>query len=189
MKKILLILMVILLCSCSKENKVNYTYNMQSEKVDMSAYSGVSSTNHNFRLIVPSELYKCIDNKSSGVFYLGRNNCACCQKVCRYLSQVANELDVTVYYIDVFNQKEPLTDKANQDRMYEYLYDILGIDDNGEKVLLTPQVFSIVNGEFFDSLICYDGIEMDSSPTKNQIEVLKQRYRDIMKPFSSSKSS
>ena len=189
MKKMLLIILMLLLCSCAKQNGVNYTYDIQSDRVDMSAYSGVSSTNHNFKLIVPSELYKCIENKSSGIFYLGRNNCGCCQKVCKYINEVAKELNVTVYYIDVFNEDEPLTVKANQDRLYEYMLDILGVDENGEKVLLTPQVFSVVNGEFYDSLICYDGIEMDSVPTSQQIEVLKNKYRNIMKPFSSSKSS
>ena len=189
MKKILILFLVLLIFGCSNNNnKPNYPYEIQSEKVDMSAYNGVTSTNHNFRLIVPSELYKCIDNKSSGIFYLGRNNCNCCQTVCSYLNEVAQELDVTVYYIDVFNEKEPLTIKENQDQLYEYLYDILGLGEDGEKVLLTPHVFSVVNGEFYDSLICHDGMQMDAIPTSQQIEVLKNKYRNIMKPFINKSS-
>ena len=188
MKKLLILLIVFVLFGCSNADKVEYTYEIQSEKVDMSAYKGVNSTNHQFRLITPSELFNCIDNKSSGVFYLGRDNCGCCQKICRYLNETASELGVTIYYIDVFNEKEPLTIKANQDKLYEYMNEILGIDDSGEKVLLTPHVFSVVNGKFYDSLICYDGLELDTNPSDQQIKLLKDKYRNIMKPFINKSS-
>ena len=184
MKKFIGVLLVLLcLCGCnSKPEEVQYTYDIKSSSVDMSAYEGVSSTNHNFRLITPTEFFNAYDAKSSGIFYLGRDNCACCQKVCRYLSETAKEMNVTVYYIDVYNKEEPLTDPDLQDKLYEYMYPILG-SDNGEKALLTPEVFSLINGKYGGSQICYDNYELDYNPTNEQIEKFKDSYRKIFKPF------
>ncbi|MBR4461838.1 MAG: glutaredoxin family protein [Erysipelotrichaceae bacterium] len=185
MKKILIILLF-LLCACSKQLPVpEYPYEMESFKVDMSNYKGVSSTEHNFRLIHVSELFKCIDSKSSGIFYLGRENCHCCQQVIHYLNEAAEELGVTIYYINAYDEVEPLSDKERYDQLYEYLYDILGENDDGEKVLLTPHVFSIVNGEFYASQICYDDMEFSDEPTQGQIRKLENVYKDIMMPFVS----
>ena len=64
--------------------------------------------------------------------------------------------------------------------MKEYLYEILGEGEDGEKTLLTPHVFSIVNGEFYGSQICFDDYSIDSD---EQIEKFKDSYRNIMKPF------
>ena len=189
MKKILIMIFVLLMftsCGGNNEGDVKYTYDIQAERVDMSGYKGVSSTNHNFMSTTVSEMCKAIDAKSSAIFYLGRDNCGCCQTVCRYIDEVARELDVTVYYLDVYNEKEPLTDSINQDKLYEYLDEILA-EENGEKVLLTPQVFSIVNGKFHGSQICYDGIDFSNDPTDKQIETLKNIYRSIMEPFASNK--
>ncbi len=189
MKKLIFFLMIcLLLASCGKkeEEKIvpEYPYEIKSEKVDMSAYDGVSSTDHNFRIIRLSELFNTIDMKSSGVFYLGRTNCGCCQDVCRYLNEVAREMGVTVYYIDVYDEKEPLTEKEAQDKLFDYLYEILGSDEEGEKLLLTPHVFSVVNGEFYGSQICFDGYDIDDHSSRKEIEEFKDSYRRIMEPFA-----
>ncbi len=185
MKKLLLcFLLLLVLCGCKGKQEIptpEYPYQIVSDKVDMSGYEGVSSTDHKFRLIKVQELFNTIDLRSSGVFYLGRHNCNCCQKVSRYLNEVAKELDVTVYYIDVYNPDEPLTEKELQDKLYEYLYEILGTDENGSKTLLTPQVFSIVNGEFYGSQICFDNYSLDNEA---KIEQFKDSYRSLMKPFA-----
>ena len=188
MKKLVCLLCVLMLCSCSgTKDTPQYTYDIVSDKVDMSAYPGVSSTNHNFRLVGISQMFNVIDNKSSAIFYLGRSNCNCCQKVCRYINEVAQELDVTVYYIDAYNEAEPLTQEI-MDRMKEYLSDILSENEDGEKVLLTPHVFTVINGKPRMGQICYDDLDFDYEPTQAQIDTLKDVYRNIMKPFSTNKS-
>ncbi len=188
MKKIFIILcLVLFLVSCTKKQdskqEIKYTYEITSKSVDMSGYEGVNSVKHNFRLITPTELFNVIDHKSSGVFYIGRTNCGCCQRVCRYLNEVAMELGVTVYYIDVYNEEEPMTGTEIQDKAKEYLYPILG-EENGEKTLLTPQVFSLINGEFAGSQICFDNYVLDPSPSDDQIERFKDAYRAILSPFA-----
>lgn len=187
-KIIALLFCFLFLVSCSKEKesvRPEYTYEIISENIDMSAYEGVSSTDHCFRIITVSELFNTIDNKSSGVFFLGRANCGCCQRVCRYINETAKEMGVTVYYIDVYNKNEPLNEKELQDKLFDYLYKILGKDENGNKTLLTPHFFSVVNGEFYKDLICFDGLKLDPEPTAEQVEKLENVYREIMKPFAS----
>lgn len=190
MKKIFIILCAVLVlfsCSRKEDNKqeIKYTYEIKSKSVDMSGYEGVNSVKHNFRLITPTELFNVIDNRSSGVFYLGRTNCGCCQRVCRYLNEVALELGVTVYYVDVYNEEEAMTDPSIQEKAKEYLEPILG-EENGEKTLLTPQVFSLINGEFGGSQICFDNYVLDPTPSEDQIEKFKDSYRAILSPFAES---
>jgi len=188
MKKLLIVfLLLIALCGCGPKEEVpdvNYTYEIVSDKVDMSGYAGVSSTDHPFRIIKCQELFNTIDKESSGIFYLGRDNCNCCQKVCRYLSEVGKELGVTIYYIDVYNTDDTLTEKETQDKLFNYMYEILGHDDEGNKALLTPQVFSVVNGKFYGSQICFDNYKLDDVPSTSQVEKFKDSYRKIMKPFT-----
>ena len=187
MRKILILLSILLLVSCSNNsdsNKVEYPYQIVSEDVDMSSYEGVSSTNHNFRSIVVDELFNTIDNKSSGIFYLGRSNCGCCQRVTRYMSQAASQAGVTIYYIDVYNEKQPLTEKPIQDKLLKYMYEIANTDENNEKVLLTPHVFSVVNGQFYGSQICYDNLELDPNPSDKQVKELIDTYLKIFEPFT-----
>ena len=74
-KKVFIILLVLLTCASCK--KVDYTYDISYIDVDMSEYEGMNSTQHMFRAVTVQELFNCIDNKSSGVFYLGRTNCGC----------------------------------------------------------------------------------------------------------------
>ena len=184
MKKCLLILlMLITLVSCNSSAKPEYPYTINSKNVDMSGYKGVNSTNHNFKGIVVDELFNVIDNKSSGIFLLGRSNCPCCQTVTRYMNEVAKELGVTIYYMDVYDEDEPITDQATQEKLKEYMWDILSKDEEGNKTLYTPQLFSVINGKFVASQVCYDDIDFSDPPSDKQIENIKKAYRKIMEPF------
>ena len=59
-------------------------------------------------------------------------------------------MGVTVYYMDCYDQSDPLLD--NLDEFISVLSPILDERD-GEKVVLTPEVFQLINGEFGDYLI------------------------------------
>ena len=83
-------------------------------------------------------------------------------------------------YVDI-----DITAEELQDKLFDYLYKILGKDENGNKTLLTPHFFSVVNGDFYKDLICFDGLKLDPEPTAEQVEKLENVYREIMKPFAS----
>lgn len=190
MKKLLTSLLILLcLVGCTKsneeDNEINYTYDIVSKSVDMSEYDGVNSTQHNFRGIVVTEFLNCVDNESSGVFYLGRTNCGCCQTCISYLDKVAKELGVTIYYMDVYDEEMPITDKEVMDKLRTYMESILVENEEGEKELQTPTVFSVINGQLVDSLICLGSMNFDNPPTEYQEKKLMNRYREILKPFSS----
>lgn len=184
MRKIaVLIVTLLVLVSCGKKTDVNYTYEIKSRPVDMSGYDDLNSTEHAFKAITVQELFNCIDNKSSGIFYLGRTNCGCCQTCISYLNQAAMESNVTIYYMDVYDEQMPITNKDIADQLKLYLFDILFINDKGERELQTPTVFNVVNGEIKDSIICLDKFAWDDPPTKAQEYQLLNKYKEIFKPF------
>ena len=188
MKKVLSVLLVLLLCtSCGKDDdgEINQSYNIVSKDVDMSGYEGVNSTNHNFRGVTVQELFNCIDEKSSAVFYLGRTNCACCQTCLKYLDRVSRNLNVTIYYIDVYDKDMPLTSTELCDKLKEYIYDILEENEEGEKELQTPTVFSVINGELKkeNSIVCLSNYYWDTPPTEKQENRIMNKYEAILKPF------
>lgn len=184
MKKILLVLLLLICCGCSKSQEINYTYDIVSKDVDMSGYEGVSSTQHMFKGITVDQLFNCIDNKSSGIFYLGRTNCGCCQTCCKYLNDAAARLNVNVYYIDVYDKDMPLDTTEICDKLKSYIYDILDTVD-GKKELQTPTVFTVINGEFADHMICMNNQEWSTPPTEKEINKLTDRYIEMLKPFAS----
>lgn len=191
-KVIVLFLSMFLLFGCSENtSSIDYTYDIVSKDVDMSGYDGVNSTQHAFKAITVDQLFNCFDMKSSAIFYLGRTSCACCQTCVQYLNKAALELGVTVYYIDVYNPDMPLVStegscpecKDRTDKLREYLYEILAENENGEKELQTPTVFSVVNGEIKDNIICLGNYQWDNPPTEAQKEKIINRYKQILKPF------
>lgn len=194
MKKFLTVVMLLLfLCSCKKDKPEEteipeYTFEIQSEKVDMSGYEGVTSTKHNFRLIKLSEVFRTIDEGSSGVFFLGRTNCGCCQEVTRILNEAAIESDVTIYYIDPYDEDFNLvSDTEVRERTLNYLYDILGENEEGSKDLMTPHVFTVINGHFGDSQVCFDYMKVDNFDPDKKAEALKSRYLEMLEPFKNQK--
>ena len=181
-KKIFIILLLLLTCvSCEK---IDYTYDISYIDVDMSEYEGMNSTQHMFRAVTVQELFNCIDNKSSGVFYLGRINCGCCQICVKYLNQAATDLGVYVNYIDVYDERMPITTQELMDELKLYLFDILEVDEEGKRELQTPTVFSVINGEIVDHMICLDGNKFDEPPTKLQETILVSKYKSLLKPFA-----
>ena len=185
MKKIIVIFLFLIICfGCSNSVDVKYPYTIQSKNVDMSMYDGVTSTEHMFKSVTVQELFNTIDKKSSGVFYLGRDNCSCCQTCIQYLNEAAMDLGVTVYYINAYDEEMPVaSDSETYNKLFEYLYDILDTVD-GEKQLQTPTIFSVINGEIVDHLICLGDFAWDTPPTKLQTLRLVNKYKSILEPFS-----
>ena len=189
-KSLIILLMLLFLCSCKKEKEIEvpeYTFEIQSERIDMSGYDGVTSTKHNFRLVKLSEVFRTFDENSSGVFFLGRTNCGCCQEVAKILNEAAMEYGVTVYYIDPYDEEFDLvSDLEMRQKTMEYLYDVLDENEEGEKDLMTPHFFTVINGHFGDSQVCYDHMKVDNSDPEGKAAKLKERYLEMLKPFKIS---
>lgn len=192
-KKIVAIFLVLLaLTSCGKKSDVNYTYDIKSYDIDMSKYDGVNSTDHMFRRVTIDQLFNCIDELSSGIFYLGRINCGCCQTTVEYMNEAAKLCNTYIYYIDVYDSDMPLVISGEDceecversDKLKKYLVSILDTDDEGVKILQTPTVFTVINGEIKDSLICVNGLDWDTPPSEKQIKNLVDVYTEMFKPFS-----
>lgn len=170
MKKIILVLFI-LLVACSKGTTINYT-EITSNTVDMSTYQDMKSLDHQFREITTPELIKVFDEKGSGAFYLGSASCSFCQETVRYMNEAAKNLDIVVYYVDVYSETEPFMDYY--DNIYQKLYPVLEERD-GEKVILTPHYFTLINGEFASS--CVGGLQ--DSPEETVIY-----FEELLKPLA-----
>lgn len=53
-----------------------------------------------FNKILSKEADKLLSNKDLAVIYIGRETCPYCRKFAKKLSEVANEISTTIYYVD-----------------------------------------------------------------------------------------
>ena len=178
MKKILMLLCVLfVICGCSA--KPDLSYEVNSYPVDMSGYDGVTSVGHNFVGVEVDEVFRAIQEKGSAVFYLGFKGCEHCQKAVKHLNKVAQELGVTVCYIDAKSETHPVTNE-DLDDLTIALYDVLNRDEYGEKALYTPHVFSIINGKIAGSYISMKETGDEAKDGEN----IEKIYRKILEPFA-----
>ena len=160
-------------------------FKVDTFNVDMSGYAGIKAVNHHFLGTTVSELKRTIDEKGSGIFYVGYVGCSWCQDCLRYLEEVAEELDVKIYYIDAYSEAYPVVyDKETFALLKEILDPLLKTDEDGEKVVFTPHVFTVINGQFDGSQISVPEDWEFGNPTQSQIDGLKAIYRKILEPFS-----
>lgn len=180
MKKILmasLLLLAVIMAACgNKEIAIEpNSVTISTKPVDMSVYKGMSSTKHQFLEVDLYEAYRFIDEGGTGVFYLGYAKCPSCQEAVQHLNAVAEELEVNVYYINIDKEEYQI---ASNNEAYEEavakLSPILGKNNQGERSILTPDVFQVVNGRFGDYHV---GLAKD-------IETLKKDYYRLLLPFA-----
>lgn len=180
MKRLITILIsVFILCSCGNKPKDN-GFKIVYEDYDMSIYKGVPKESC-FKKIKITEIDRCIKEKGSGIFYLGYEDCHFCQSMVWLMNEVGQELGVTIYYIDAFDKDEYFFDY--EDMYIEDLYDTLKEED-GEKIVMTPHVFTIINGVVKESQISATFWDVED-PTEEQIDALKSRYKKMFNPFVS----
>lgn len=180
MKKIIFLIVCLLSLSACQTKIIDNEFEIKTEDVDMTYYFGVQKDNC-FKKVKITEMDRCLKEGGSGIFYLGYIDCNFCQSMVRYLNDVALELGVTVYYIDVYDKDESYFDYSE---MYiEDLYDYLEEED-GEKVVYTPHVFTIVNGKIDKSQVSFKDWDINL-PSEEQIQKLKDTYKKMFKPFVS----
>lgn len=183
MKKLLLILSLLLcLCGCEKKPDYSKPYDLFTYSADMVGYNGLESNDHNFLGTTVSELKRLIEEKGYGVFVLSSTFCPHCKIAMQYLNEVSKELNVKVFYLDGTSKEYPIVDSEDYDVLFNLLYDILEEGAEG-KDIQTPHVFSLIDGKFVESQVGTTWQGLDYS--EKDIENLKERYREILKPFSS----
>lgn len=184
MKKIItVIITLLLLCGCrtNKTEEIS-VFSINSYKIDMSAYSGLSYNNHQFLGTTVKELERCIELKGSCAFVLTRNNCEGCNLLLKYLNEAAKELDVIVYVIDGSSKKYPIIDTDDYD-LLDSLLKPIEEELDGEITLQTPHFFTVINGEFKDSKV--GGTFKDSdNPTDKELNNMYKYYKNALKVFS-----
>ncbi|MBR5207412.1 MAG: conjugal transfer protein TraF, partial [Erysipelotrichaceae bacterium] len=111
--------------------------------VDMTEYQGFTDENHIFRRTTMKESFRLVDEGATGILYFGYNTCPYCLKVVPILNDLAKKYGQMVYYIDVFNEQDTISD-ADIERYLDVYVDFLEKED-GEPVFYVPQVFVIVN--------------------------------------------
>lgn len=184
MKKLLSILLIFLLLVGCSDEKVSLSdgYQPVTYTIDMSGYEGMSAYDHAFKGTTVSELQRLIDNKGNGIFVLSRTGCEHCQEAIQYLNEVLEENDLFIYYIDCESTLYPIIDTPNYDTLYNILYDYLNEGDTGEKVIRTPHVFTIVNGEIKDSKIGTTWTVEDYD--ESDVEELENLYSKMFNNFT-----
>ena len=150
MKKLILVLsLLLMMTSCGKA--ANYI-EINSQDVDMSLYRKMESTNHHFKLIDPSEISRVIDEEGSAIFYIGNSYCPTCNKMVYLMEEAAKKSEKTIYYFDTitsgYKEEDPVIVELIDD-----LKDVLYTDERGNKVLNTPHVLVVKNGEIIASAI------------------------------------
>ena len=179
---LLLTLAVLFLFSCSYAGKQNsdlsYTVSeIDSYKVDMSAYKGMSSTDHCFLRISPEGLIELIEEKGSAVFYIGYKQCPNCQEAVKLINTAAKESGIIVYYIDCYDENDPLSPYVEE--YEEILYPVLPEKD-GERNIQVPLVFAVREGVLSES---YCGLISSYDGSQKADQKMIGIYKDIMKNF------
>ena len=183
MKKLLLICAMLMMCltGCGEEktqDPVKITA-VETFNVDMSHYKNMSSVNHHFKGITPDTFFNLVRTNGNAIIYTGYDSCPVCNEAVWVMEEVAAELDLTIYYIDCYHALYPLIDYIGE---YMQVTDPILDSKNGEKVVLTPHVFTIQNGEFKDSWI---GIDMlDPSSNEDDHKIVYDKYKKIMQNFN-----
>lgn len=182
MKKFFIILLTVLcLFGCSKKPDKSIPFELETYACDMSGYEGMDARKHMFVGTTVKELERTVLEEGYGVFVLSRTGCNHCQMVMRYLNEVAEELDVKIYYIDATSEEYPIVGTDNYELLFDLLYSTLNTGKDGKEIQ-TPEVFTIVEGKITSYKIgtTWKGSEYDD----NDINELKALYRKMLTPFA-----
>lgn len=187
MKKLFsLFCILVLLVGCASDTTIkpdlDSDFTIETYQADMSGYQNLKSSGHMFKGTTVSELKRTIDEKGYGVFVLSRVGCSHCQLAMQYLNAVAEELGVYIYYIDAESEIYPILGTDDYDVLQNALLETLDEDEDGEKILQTPEVFTIVDGQITSYQIGTTWTGSDY--TDSDVEKLKEVYRKMITPFA-----
>lgn len=166
-------------CSQKDNTPVHYLDDLKMVDVDMSGYQGFNVAEHQFKRVTLKEANRIYKEGGSGILYYGYTSCTWCTQAVPVMNEVAKELGLTIYYVDMG------TDDGNTEESYnefiDLVKDFLKTDDDGEPALFVPQVFVVKNGKIVgDHLSTVDSYSpSQGNMTDSQKKELKGIYKKI----------
>ncbi len=192
MKKIVLAFVALMtLVSCGKSQSadteeietvtITNSVELNTTDTDMSGYKWLYDSEPAFVEMTLEESVRIFKEGGSGIVYYGYAGCPWCERAVPILNDVAKELGVTVYYINVHAQ----TTMEAYNELLTYITPILETDSNGEPEFKVPEVIAVKNGEITDHhLALVDGFKIESDESQmsdTQNEELKNIYINLIK--------
>ncbi len=193
MKKFLATAMLLsILTGCTKDTTaeesviepvtITNTVALDSHYADMSPYKWIEGETAHFEEVTLAEANRLYLEGGSGIVYYGYIDCPWCQRAVPLLNEAAREMEVTVYYIDVYGAVQP--SKEEYDTFINCIKDTLDIE-NGEYAFYVPYIAGVKNGKitgYHVSLLDSFTIENDDSQMDDaQKKELKTIYENIIK--------
>lgn len=191
MKKLLCaLLLVSSLVGCSKKEEptptstsevvIENNVEVAATKADMSGYSRLTDADHRFITIEFEDLLRIFEEKGTAIIYFGRVNCPFCQRAVPVINEVAKELNIDVYSVNVDNAV------FTMDMYYaiEPYIEKTFVESQGQKNFLIPELVSVKDGEVQqwhislveDFVLDSDDKEMNDE----QVAHLKEIYRNVI---------
>ena len=166
-----------MISGCAKETTpVHYLEDLVAVPVDMSVYPGFNDPDHHFKRVTLKEANRIYKEGGSGILYYGYSHCSWCPRAVPVMNQVAKDLDMTIYYIDM-DSKDGNTEEVYNEFL-DLTKDFLKKDDNGDPVLYVPQVFVVKNGE-----IVGDHLSTVDSYKPSQGEMTEKQNKELYKIY------
>jgi len=183
MKRFILLIILLLSISACTNKKPDFDsgFFLSTYKCDMSGYDGLKFTGHQFEGITVSDLSKTITRSGYGVFVLSRKSCDHCQVVMKCINEAAEKVGIKVYYLDAESSEYPIVNTDDYD-ILDTLLKPIEEELDGEITLQTPHFFTIIDGEFVDSIIGANVKDL-KNPTQKELDSLVNKYYKCMKAF------
>lgn len=139
--------------------KAAYTFtnpvHLDTKPADMSGYDWLYDPSPAFAEISFADSIRMFTENGTGLLYYGRTNCPWCQRAVPILDEAAQEMGLTVYYIDAGQPiavgEDGATDVQKAKEIYNQLVDqikeILKKDEDGGYSFQIPEVIAVKNGK------------------------------------------
>lgn len=175
--------------SASVKYTITNPVDLETSYADMTGYQWLYDPSPAFVEITFEESIRMFSEKGTGILYYGRTNCPWCQRAVPVMNEVAQDMGVTIYYIDASKalavNEDGSVDQERSTELYDelisYIGDVLPLDEEGQPSFQIPEVLTVKNGEITGHhLSLVDSFELtsdDAQMTEEQEAELADIYR------------
>lgn len=168
-------------------------YVLHSEGTDMSVYKYLDDEDHAFIQIKFDEVFRLFDEQLDGVVLLSYPACPYCNLAVPILNEAAKEMNLKVYYLDIygddFMELNTAQRLATVNRLKIYIEPALTqVPGKDKKDLYVPLVIAVSAGEIIDYHISLtDDFRLKDGLNDRQKKELKDIYRQLLKTYVNRK--